>query len=169
MRKTGVLRAAATVGVAVAALCGVILASAPAFAAPPPKGSVRPILECVWDNGDGTYTAVWGYDNTTGATVTLDVGAQNNFAPLPQDRGQPTVFDAGRRDNAFTVANATGNLTWHLNGVKTTARASSTACSSNPTVPIGVNSPFGLAIIVVLGFGATAWIGRSRLRLMRDR
>ena len=53
---------------------------------------VRPVLECVRNNGDGTYTAFFGYKNENNVSVYIPVGNKNKFTPTPQDRGQTRVF-----------------------------------------------------------------------------
>jgi hypothetical protein len=81
--------------------------------------TVAPILECVQRNANGSYTARFGYDNTTGAAVTIPVGANNYFTPGAQNRGQAPVFNPGRVTNAFSVTfNSSGsNLgLWILKG-----------------------------------------------------
>jgi hypothetical protein len=82
--------------------------------------TVVPILECVQRNANGTYTARFGYNNSTGAAVTIPVGANNYFAPGNQNRGQTTVFQPGRVVNAFSVTFTKGkgsNLAvWFLRG-----------------------------------------------------
>ena len=40
---------------------------------------LRPVLEHVVDNPDGTYTALFGYRNDNPATVSLAVGNHNKF------------------------------------------------------------------------------------------
>ncbi|MEK7414822.1 MAG: putative Ig domain-containing protein, partial [Planctomycetota bacterium] len=82
--------------------------------------TVVPILECVQLNANGTWTARFGYDNSTGAAVTIPVGANNYFTPGSQNRGQTTVFQPGRIVNAFSVTFTKGksnNLAvWYLKG-----------------------------------------------------
>jgi hypothetical protein len=82
--------------------------------------TVVPILECVQRNANGTYTARFGYDNSTGAAVTIPVGSNNYFTPGNQNRGQTTVFQPGRVVNAFSVTFTKGknnNLAvWFLSG-----------------------------------------------------
>ena len=81
--------------------------------------TVAPILECVQHNDNGSYTARFGYDNSTGAVVTIPVGANNFFTPGAQNRGQVTVFNPGRVTNAFSVTfnSSGGNLgVWFLKG-----------------------------------------------------
>ena len=95
----------------------------------PTPQKVSPILECVADNGDGTYTAYFGYKNPNAFAVTIPVGPDNKFVPAPQDRGQPTTFQPGRTpyypNAAFSVNFDGSNLVWALNGKTSTA-------SSNP-------------------------------------
>jgi hypothetical protein len=62
---------------------------------------------------------VWfGYENSTGATVTIPVGAKNFFTSGAQNRGQTTVFQPGVVNNAFSVtfANAGAFTSWSLKG-----------------------------------------------------
>ena len=56
--------------------------------------SVIPIAECITNNGNGTFTARFGYDNSTGAVVTIAVSASNYFSVGAQNRNQPTVFQS---------------------------------------------------------------------------
>ncbi len=82
--------------------------------------TVAPLLNCVQRNQNGTWTARFGYDNSTGAAVTIPVGANNYFTPGNQNRGQTTVFQPGRVSNAFSVTFTKGrsnNLAvWFLKG-----------------------------------------------------
>jgi hypothetical protein len=82
--------------------------------------TIVPILECVQRNANGTYTARFGYHNSTGAAVTIPVGANNYFTPGNQNRGQTTVFQPGRVINAFSATftkGASNNLAvWYLRG-----------------------------------------------------
>ena len=93
-----------------------------------------PLLECVDNNGDGTFTAHFGYLNQSGATITLPVGPKNMFVPGQLDLGQPTVFLPGEHLNVFSVVfNATDEIKWMLkaDGDKrhqVVANATSDAC-----------------------------------------
>ena len=57
-------------------MCGTCYVSA-FFKAAPPKAAVRPVLECVKKNSNGTYTAFFGYSNENSVAVTIPVGADN--------------------------------------------------------------------------------------------
>jgi len=70
----------------------------------------RPVIECVVTNGDGTYTARFGYSNHNSAAVTILMGTNNKLTPSPIDRGQTTQFEPGRKVNAFQVTWSGGNL-----------------------------------------------------------
>jgi hypothetical protein len=78
--------------------------------------AVRPMMECVTDNQNGTFTAKFGYENNNSVPVTIPVGDHNKFTPVPKDRGQTTVFQPGLVQNAFTVVFNGNTLTWHLTG-----------------------------------------------------
>ena len=90
---------------------------------------VRPVLECVRNNGDGTYTAYFGYKNENSVSVYIPVGSKNKFTPTPQDRGQTTVFQPGRKYKVFTVNFNGSNLVWTLNGRTSTASSKSALCN----------------------------------------
>ena len=89
---------------------------------------VRPVLECVTNNGDGTYTAFFGYKNENSVSVYIPVGSKNKFTPNPQDRGQTRVFKPGRQIKVYTVNFNGSNLVWTLNGRTSTASANSAPC-----------------------------------------
>jgi hypothetical protein len=106
--------------------------SAIAQEAPQP---LRPILECVLDNLDGTYTAHFGYKNENATAVEVPIGSGNRFTPAPQDRGQPTTFEPGRTpfypNNAFSFDwDGAGNVVWVLTGPAGTRTA--TASTGGP-------------------------------------
>jgi hypothetical protein len=98
---------------------------------------VRPVLECVGDNGDGTYTAHFGYQNDNKFAVSLPVGTSaqgtNIFTP-GGDLGQPTFLLPGRQIDAFQVTTAESRIVWSLEYLGTgrgtaTASASSKRCA----------------------------------------
>ena len=101
--------------------------------------SLIPLLECVDDNGDGTYTAHFGYLNQSGATITLEIGPKNMFVPGQEDLGQPTVFLPGEHLNVFSVVfSGTSDIKWMLkaDGDKrhqVVASAEAEACTTQTT------------------------------------
>ncbi len=96
-------------------------------------GLLSPILECVADNGDGTWTAHFGYRSNALGLLAALVGADNAFSPGPADRGQPTSFVPGRTYewpyNDFSVVFDGNDLTWTLGGASVTANRGSVPCS----------------------------------------
>lgn len=88
-----------------------------------------PILESVSDNGDGTCTAWWGYQNNNSFAVTLPVGSNNRFTPAPENRSQLTTFSSGRIVNAFNVVFSSSPLVWSLDGGTATANPTGTCAS----------------------------------------
>jgi len=67
------------------------------------SNNLIPLLNCVQDNGDGTFTAHFGYLNQTSSPITVPLGPKNMFVPPANDRGQPTVFQPGENDDVFQV------------------------------------------------------------------
>ena len=98
------------------------------FDAPTPE-KVTPILECVTDNGDGTYTARFGYDNPNPFVVVVGADRDNSFQPPPVFRtGQPEAFAPGRVADWFGVLFDGTGLTWVLDGHVVTANRNSPPC-----------------------------------------
>ncbi|GAB4395603.1 MAG: hypothetical protein OHK0053_04890 [Microscillaceae bacterium] len=105
-------------------------ASANSAACPRP---VRPVLECVKLNNDGSYAAVFGYLNENAGTVEIAVGENNNLTPNTQNAFLPTTFLPGRQVAAFEIPFDGSNLVWTLEGPDgsrrtSTASANSAAC-----------------------------------------
>ena len=101
--------------------------------------NVRPVLECVADNGDGTFTARFGTLNDNATTTTLPIGSKNQFAPSPRDRNQPTVFAPGRQVATFEVDYESRFLVWKLGRRTATAGTRSPACpTAAPQVVVSV-------------------------------
>ncbi|KAB2846970.1 MAG: choice-of-anchor A family protein [Melioribacteraceae bacterium] len=97
---------------------------------------ISPILECVINNGDGTYTAHFGYNNPNSVVVNIPIGTDNKFTPGAQNQGQPTSFNPGRTDyfpdSEFTVTfDENTTLVWTLNGKTATASKNSAPCSEH--------------------------------------
>jgi cysteine-rich repeat protein len=88
-----------------------------------------PFVQCVVNQGNGSYRAVFGYDNEH-TDRRISVGANNQFSPGPADRGQPPVQYLGGEERAVT-GTFTTSLTWSLAGHSATATPSSPACPAS--------------------------------------
>jgi hypothetical protein len=95
-----------------------------------------PVLDCVQNNGNGTYTAHFGYVNSGSAVIDLPVGPKNMFVGGDKDRGQPTAFLPGEHPSEFTVVfDALDTLKWMLKADgdsrhQVEASATSEACTT---------------------------------------
>jgi hypothetical protein len=110
------------------------------------QNPIFPAVDCVYDNGDGSFTAYFGYNNTSGNSVGIPSGsnnpngAQNFFAPAPAVRGQVDVFQPGTVAGAFAIVWDGSALTWTVKMPNSTARevtakaGTSKACS--PLMPV---------------------------------
>jgi hypothetical protein len=148
-----------TLAAAVAATVGIGLATpAPAHASIF-SDPVRPVLECVAHNGDGSHTAVFGYYNPDDQQQTVPVGPQNFFFGLKPDSGQPTVFAPGRKVAAFSVLFRDAEATWNLNGRAAIATPLSPRCNNGPEV-----SEAGAPVVLAVGMMAMSggWLWRRR-------
>ncbi len=120
-----------------------------------PEAEVVPIFECYVEQADGTYTAFFGYENSTVGEdgelveITVPFGADNALSPVALDGVQPTSFGfpdvvdgrPGRtafedvEPNAFIVEGWDGSdIVWTLLGETATASLA-TNCASQP--PLG--------------------------------
>ena len=93
-----------------------------------PDNTLKPILECVSENADGTLTGHFGYVNGNAFPVSVKIGNSNKFdsAAATLDRGQPTVFQPGRTpyypNAAFKVVFPANEVrVWNLKGKTSTA------------------------------------------------
>jgi hypothetical protein len=104
-----------------AALAVLSLTPVPASATPSWKTSVTPLLDCVQQNRDGSYTAVVGYSSSYSTTVSIPRGSNNHITPSTYDGPQPTVFRPGTQHGVFAVTvsghdAAYANPTWYVDG-----------------------------------------------------
>ncbi len=114
---------------------GLLAGAAPADAA----GSLAPFVDCITqDPGSGLVTAYFGYANTTGNYVYIQVGPGNTVSPTDPYQGQPTYFSQGSYPRVFRVIYDPAlydGVTWSLNGTDVVATASSPVCARGVTTP----------------------------------
>ncbi|KAA0243528.1 MAG: hypothetical protein D8M26_03630 [Ignavibacteriae bacterium] len=91
-------------------------------------GLLVPTLQCVRNNGGGSYTAYFGYVNDNGVSIYIPIGSKNKFVSLQIDKGQPKLFLPGTHTNVFSVNFNGKNLTWTLDQASVTANKNSTPC-----------------------------------------
>lgn len=91
---------------------------------------IEPAYEGWWENDDGTFSFIFGYQNENWEQeLDIPVGDNNLFAPGNPDRGQPTHFLPRRNRFTFEVVVpadwGSKELTWTVtsNGVTKTAYA----------------------------------------------
>jgi hypothetical protein len=120
-QSSGLTRRQALTGFAAAGISAILLpVVAPVVAkADGGENKLIPVLNCVENNGNGTYTAQFGYFNTTNGYITVPIGQSktqsNTFNPPPEDRGQPTEFEPGEHNNVFQVTfGRSQTITWVL-------------------------------------------------------
>jgi hypothetical protein len=78
-----------------------------------------PLLDCVEDNGDGTFTAHFGYLNNSDDDIFLPIGAKNMLIPDPHIEDvigvQPSLFEPGQHNNVFAVIfDSSESIKWML-------------------------------------------------------
>ena len=99
---------------ALATLCLSVLCAASAQA----TSYLNLSVDCVHNNGDGTYTAHFGYQNNYRddgfLVITPAEDGDNVFSPGETDRGQPANFKYGNFPGQFSVTWDGTPLTWYV-------------------------------------------------------
>jgi uncharacterized repeat protein (TIGR01451 family) len=117
-------------------------------------------VSCVTNQGS-TYSATFGYSNEDTETSTVPIGDANRFFPEPDGRGQPTSFEPGNVESAFTVTQIPANtaLAWKLTSDQTrTAEATASfqpKCAPPPEPPPAELVPVGVFVTCVTNHGNT--------------
>jgi hypothetical protein len=151
--------------VLVALITAVALVATPGIAAAQNGNqSVRPTLDCIRKNTDGTYTAVLGYTNTASVRETIPVGTWNKLDPAKANGPLPTVFEPGTKRGVLTVTLThdqwMGGPNWYLDGAfvffgwSWTRDNLATTCPSSTELPEegnGTGPAIGLAVAGAIG------------------
>jgi hypothetical protein len=159
-------------------LLGVLVVglAAPAQAADPtdctPMGDpacrdLTAVVDCVWQNPDGTRTVVWGYDNPSTTTLRIDPGNKNGMSPGADDQGQPQQFEPGLHMNVFTTTISGSTAQWHLGNSKVSISGSSPACATKPVSIVGSMAALGVFAALVAVAVMVAFRPRRRFPAVR--
>jgi hypothetical protein len=155
----------AAAGALVSAAAAVAVLATPGTAAAADAKDLTPVLECVGRNGDGTYTAVFGYQNPTRTTIRVPVGSDNQVTPDSVRATVPTTFVPGDVRGAFSVTvDEDTPVKWHLGNDSVQARAGGKPSCPPTEMPAEGN---GTGVVVALGAGGL--FGALLLRRFRRR
>lgn len=91
-------------------------------------GAVQPTVKAVYDNGNGTFTAYWGYQNQNDVTVNAMDSKFISGTVLNGAQPKKKGFLKGTNDQAFATVFKGTHVTWELtgpNGEKRTVTANS--------------------------------------------
>jgi hypothetical protein len=122
---------------------------------------IQPVAECVWDNKNGTKTALWGWNNPTADTAHIPASNKNSMSPGLSNQGQPTLFGPGRQRNIFTTTFAGTQASWHLGNNDAQVNSSTPACSAKPVSQVGDMRALALGVLLLLGTGITVLLVRN--------
>lgn len=120
-------------------------------------GGLTPVTECVIVNGDGTFTAFFGYDNRTGGPVSRSLGGHNRVRGAAG--AAPTTFAAGRHVAVFSATTADSRIAWRLGDRDAVATPRSVPCSTNPSMP---EAPVTLLLMLAPALVTGWWIHRRQ-------
>jgi hypothetical protein len=99
-----------------------------------PQFKVKPVLNCIDKISDSQFVAHFGYNNTSSTTQKIDLGPLNRFFPAPANRGEPTVFSVGVKNDQVKVPFDGTLLLWGLDGTVAFANKLSPLCKTPPRV-----------------------------------
>jgi hypothetical protein len=125
------------------------------------------IVECIWNNGNGTYSIAWGYSNLSAKIVRIDIGNKNGMTPGAAAQGQPTVFQIGTFHNVFVTTVTGASMQWRLGNSTYTANSSTPACVTTPVSVVGSVRALTLGIALLFAAGLPLLASR-RSRLAVD-
>jgi hypothetical protein len=145
---TAVLAAVATPGVASAA------------------GEVTPVLNCIKRvSADADWIAVLGYVNSSAQPVTYPRGPSNRLVPSTHDGGQPTTFQPGTVNGAFTETfNANETATWTVSGRSLTITRNGPACPPSAELPAAGNGTGPVIALAAAGVVGGVLVHRAKRR-----
>jgi hypothetical protein len=111
--------------------------------------SLTPTFNCVWKAANQSWTAVFGYRNTSPTyDITVPVSALNLVVG---GSGQPTFFPRGTVASAFATGfNPNTGVTWTLVGKIVTARTNEQRCTTPPVPAFGSGAVFGRTLLLAL-------------------
>ncbi|HEV7207273.1 MAG TPA: hypothetical protein VGN54_00890 [Mycobacteriales bacterium] len=125
---------------------------------------ISPILDCAWNNGDGTFDITLGYENLGSAAV-LPVG-NNNYVDTSGSGqttqsypGQPTSFASGTKDNVWVLRGVPTDTSWVIEGHRATLAQNSPACATKQVAVIG---SWPGAALGLLAMGSVLWVLQRR-------
>lgn len=126
---------------------------------------LRPVLDCVWKDADGTWRSLWGYENTTGAPITVPPGEANRFWGAYEATGLPTTFQPGRHRGVVMVAFSGGKVRWTVQDATVEASTSSPACGNQSVSMVPTRPAAAVALVLLTALGGLAF----ELRRVRRR
>ncbi len=172
---TGLRLRAVSVLVCTLAAMGLVGLGAPAAQAAtytcPPLGTdvckaITPVIECVWDNRNGTMTALWGWQNPTTDTAAIAYGSHNSISPGADNQGQPTAYPPGTKRNVFVTTFTGTTSTWRLGNNSATVTAATPRCATKPVPQVGDVGALLLGLLVIVLGSLLVLASRPRRRLM---
>jgi hypothetical protein len=128
---------------------------------------LQPVAECVWDNDDGTRTALWGWNNPTTDSAHIPASNKNNMSPGPEDQKQPTLFGPGWQRNVFTTSFTGLSATWHLGNNDAQVDSSTPACATKPVSQVGNLLALALSVLLLVVTSLTVLFLRNRRHEVR--
>ncbi len=104
---------------------------------------IMPHLNCVYNMGDGSYTAYFGYENFTSKNILSNISSSvlisNTIYPADVYRQSFAEFNPGRHEGVYAVRFNGEPIVWNLtfrNGSSQSANANKDSASCSPIQPV---------------------------------
>jgi hypothetical protein len=125
-------------------------------------------MDCIVSGGNGTYRAVFGYDNYTEYTAIVAIGPYNTMNPASLNGIQPTRFTPGEHRAAFATPSVPDAqpVSWSILGLTVTATSKSATCGPTVSLPADGNG-VGPVLVLVASVGLS--MGMFYVRQWRHR
>jgi hypothetical protein len=151
----------------VAGVGAAVVLATPGPATADTDDALTPTVTCVRSVENGSWTAVFGYTNSSSRTITLRRGGDNDFDPDRYNGPQIETFAPGTHQGAFSVLvpSRDSDIEWELGDRRVTAhRDRSTRCPSSTELPADGN---GMGVVIALAAagavgGTSVYVSRRR-------
>jgi hypothetical protein len=124
-------------------------------------------VDCVVAGEQGTYRAVFGYDNSSQYEVTVPVGTYNSLSPsyLNLNGIQTTTFQPGAHRATFTTPalSRSESVRWTVGPLSVTASWNSRSCGPQVSLPADGNGT-GPVFVIGASVALALIVLRSRRR-----
>jgi hypothetical protein len=132
--------------------------------------NVDPLVNCYYQQSDGSVTVVLGYSSTYPTTQTIPVGSRNYMTPSTYSSKLPTVFSPGTHNGVVTMriaASDVNSTSWTLDGSTLSYwNAAGASICTQAQLPAFANGAVLAGVLLVAGLAGVLVVRRVRRKLL---